>query len=107
MDQNSRIPSLRRQMALIILLCWLLPVVIAASAVGWYVLSGTGRGKEEALSQQFQPYTFWLTLEAFDKYPYVFTCLKAHGLNLLTVLWLLPVCRSGSQPSLPDCCPRC
>ena len=54
MDQNSRIPSLRRQMALIILLCWLLPVVIAASAVGWYVLSGTGRGKEEALSQQFQ-----------------------------------------------------
>ena len=43
MDQNSRIPSLRRQMALIILLCWLLPVVIAASAVGWYVLSGTGR----------------------------------------------------------------
>lgn len=53
MDQNSRIPSLRRQMALIILLCWLLPVVIAASAVGWYVLSGTGRGKEEALSQQF------------------------------------------------------
>lgn len=54
MDQNSRIPSLRRQMALIILLCWLLQVVIAASAVGWYVLSGTGRGKEEALSQQFQ-----------------------------------------------------
>ena len=43
MDQNSRIPSLRRQMALIILLCWLLQVVIAASAVGWYVLSGTGQ----------------------------------------------------------------
>ena len=28
-------PSLRQQMSLIILLCWLLPMVIAASVTGW------------------------------------------------------------------------
>ena len=33
-------PSLRRQMSWIILLFWLLPMVIAATAVGWYLLSG-------------------------------------------------------------------
>ena len=47
-------PSLRQQMALIILLCWLLPMVIAATAVGWYLLSGAGRQKEQAMEEQFQ-----------------------------------------------------
>ena len=47
-------PSLRQQMSLIILLCWLLPMVLAATLVGWYLLSGTGRQKEQAISQQFQ-----------------------------------------------------
>lgn len=46
--------SLRQQMALIILLCWLLPMVIAATVIGWYLLSGAGRQKEEAMSQQFE-----------------------------------------------------
>ena len=47
-------PSLRRQMAWIILLCWLLPMVIAATGVGWYLLSGSGRQKEQAMAEQFQ-----------------------------------------------------
>lgn len=47
-------PSLRRQMSWIILLCWLLPMVIAATVVGWYLLSGAGRQKEQAMRQQFQ-----------------------------------------------------
>ena len=47
-------PSLRRQMAWIILLCWLLPMAIAATAVGWYLLSGSGRQKEQAMAEQFQ-----------------------------------------------------
>jgi len=47
-------PSLRQQMSLIILLCWLLPMVIAASVTGWYLLSGAGRQKERAMDEQFQ-----------------------------------------------------
>lgn len=47
-------PSLRRQMAWIILLCWLLPMAIAATVVGWYLLSGSGRQKEQATAEQFQ-----------------------------------------------------
>ena len=47
-------PSLRQQMSLIILLCWLLPMVIAASVTGWYLLSGAGRQKERAVDEQFQ-----------------------------------------------------
>ena len=47
-------PSLRQQMSLIILLCWLLPMALAATLVGWYLLSGAGRQKEQAISQQFQ-----------------------------------------------------
>ena len=47
-------PSLRRQMAWIILLCWLLPMAIAATVVGWYLLSGSGRQKEQAMAEQFQ-----------------------------------------------------
>ena len=41
-------------MAWIILLCWLLPMAIAATAVGWYLLSGSGRQKEQAMAEQFQ-----------------------------------------------------
>ena len=47
-------PSLRRQMSLIILLCWLLPMAIAAGAVGWYLLSGAGRQREQSVMEQFQ-----------------------------------------------------
>ena len=47
-------PSLGQQMSLIILLCWLLPMVIAASVTGWYLLSGAGRQKERAVEEQFQ-----------------------------------------------------
>ncbi len=52
MKKNT--PSLRRQMSWIILLCWLLPMVIAATVVGWYLLSGAGRQREQAMRQQFQ-----------------------------------------------------
>jgi len=41
-------------MSLIILLCWLLPMAIAAGAVGWYLLSGTGRQREQSVMEQFQ-----------------------------------------------------
>ena len=51
---EKHIPSLRRQMSWIILLCWLLPMAIAATGVGWYLLSGVGRQKEQAIFQQFQ-----------------------------------------------------
>ena len=51
---EKRTHSLRQQMSLIILLCWLLPMVIAATVVGWYLLSGAGRQKEQAMHQQFQ-----------------------------------------------------
>ncbi len=51
---KKSVPSLRQQMSFIILLCWLLPMVIAATLLGWYLLSGAGRQKEQALYQQFQ-----------------------------------------------------
>ena len=51
---EKHIPSLRRQMSWIILLCWMLPMAIAATGVGWYLLSGVGRQKEQAIFQQFQ-----------------------------------------------------
>ena len=41
-------------MSLIILLCWLLPMAIAAGAVGWYLLSGAGRQREQSVMEQFQ-----------------------------------------------------
>ena len=49
-DMNKATSSLRQQMTLIILLCWLLPMAIAATVVGWYLLSGAGRQKEQAMS---------------------------------------------------------
>lgn len=51
---NKATSSLRQQMTLIILLCWLLPMAIAATVVGWYLLSGSGRQKEQAMAEQFQ-----------------------------------------------------
>ena len=51
---EKHIHSLRRQMSWIILLCWMLPMAIAATGVGWYLLSGVGRQKEQAIFQQFQ-----------------------------------------------------
>ncbi len=52
MKKNA--PSLQRQMSLIILLCWLLPMVTVATVMAWYLLSGTGRQKEQAMTEQFQ-----------------------------------------------------
>ena len=46
--------SLRQQMSLIILLCWLLPMVLAAIAVGWYLLFGLGRQTRQSVAEQFQ-----------------------------------------------------
>ena len=47
---NKATSALRQQMSLIILICWLLPMAIAAKVVGWYLLSGAGRQKEQAMS---------------------------------------------------------
>lgn len=54
MKQTVHTPSLRRQMTLIILLCWLLPMVFGTVTVGYYVLSGVGQQREASLAQQFQ-----------------------------------------------------
>lgn len=54
MKQTAHTPSLRRQMTLIILLCWLLPMVFGTVTVGYYVLSGVGQQREASLAQQFQ-----------------------------------------------------
>ena len=47
---NKATSSLRQQMTLIILLCWLLPMASAATVVGGYLLSGAGRQQEPAMS---------------------------------------------------------
>ena len=50
--QNKR--SLRGQMAFIILLCWLLPMVLAAALLGSYLTFGLGRQTQRAVAEQFQ-----------------------------------------------------
>ena len=54
MPRQHRARSLRQQMALIILLCWLLPMALGAGMVGWYLLSGAGRQSEQAMAEQLQ-----------------------------------------------------
>lgn len=46
--------SLRGQMTFIILLCWLLPMALAAGALGGYLALGLGRQTKQAASEQFQ-----------------------------------------------------
>ena len=46
--------SLRGQMSFIILLCWLLPMVLAAAVVGGYLTLGLGRQNRQAVTEQFQ-----------------------------------------------------
>lgn len=46
--------SLRRQMTFIILLCWLLPMILAVTVMGYYLSFGLDRQKEQAIAQQFQ-----------------------------------------------------
>ena len=46
--------SLRRQMTFIILLCWLLPMVLAAAALAGYLSLGLGRQSRQAAAEQFQ-----------------------------------------------------
>lgn len=54
MKQNRRAPSLHRQLSAIILLCWLLPMVLAAMIVGYYLSFGLGKQTEQAMAEQFQ-----------------------------------------------------
>lgn len=46
--------SLRGQMTFIILLCWLLPMVLAAGILGSYLTFGLGRQTRQAVEEQFQ-----------------------------------------------------
>lgn len=46
--------SLRGQMTFIILLCWLLPMALAAAALGGYLTLGVGRQTRRSVAEQFQ-----------------------------------------------------
>lgn len=46
--------SLRGQMAFIILLCWLLPMLLAATFLGGYLTLGLGQQNRQAAAEQFQ-----------------------------------------------------
>ncbi len=46
--------SLRGQMTFILLLCWLLPMLLAAGALGGYLAFGLGRQSQRAIAEQFQ-----------------------------------------------------
>lgn len=50
--QNNR--SLRGQMTFIILLCWLLPMALAAAILGSYLALGLGRQTRQSVEEQFQ-----------------------------------------------------
>ncbi|WP_325199085.1 sensor histidine kinase [Oscillibacter sp.] len=52
MEHTKR--SLRGQMTFIILLCWLLPMLLAAGALGGYLAFGLGRQSRRAAAEQFQ-----------------------------------------------------
>lgn len=54
MKKTKRTLSLRLQMMLIILLCWLLPVLMVLSVMGWYVSAGVGERAERSLENQFE-----------------------------------------------------
>jgi len=51
-SHNKR--SLQGQMTFIILLCWLLPMVLAAGGLGGYLSLGLGRQSRQAAAEQFQ-----------------------------------------------------
>ena len=54
MAEAFRKRSLRGQMAFIILLCWLVPMALAAGALGGYLTLGLGRQSRQAIEEQFQ-----------------------------------------------------
>lgn len=54
MEKPKRRRSLRGQMAFIILLCWLLPMALAAAVLGSYLALGLGRQTRQAVEEQFQ-----------------------------------------------------
>lgn len=54
MKKPKQTMSLRRQMVLIIVLCWLLPVLMVVSIMGWYLINSVGRGGKQSMSGQFQ-----------------------------------------------------
>ncbi len=54
MAEAFRKRSLRGQMTFIILLCWLLPMALAAGALGGYLTLGLGRQSRQAIEEQFQ-----------------------------------------------------
>ena len=54
MPQTHHQRSLRGQMTFIILLCWLLPMALAAGALGGYLTLGLGRQSRRAIEEQFQ-----------------------------------------------------
>lgn len=54
MAKAFRRRSLRGQMAFIILLCWLVPMALAAGALGGYLTLGLGRQSRQAIEEQFQ-----------------------------------------------------
>ncbi len=54
MEEPRRGRSLRGQMTFIILLCWLVPMLLAAGALGGYLAFGLGRQSQRAAAEQFQ-----------------------------------------------------
>ena len=54
MARERRKRSLRGQMTFIILLCWLVPMALAAGALGGYLTLGLGRQSRQAIEEQFQ-----------------------------------------------------
>lgn len=54
MADSRKERSLRGQMAFIILLCWLLPMVLAAAVLGGYFTFGLGRQARQSVAEQFQ-----------------------------------------------------
>ena len=47
-------PSLRKQMTFIILMCWLVPMVLAAAILGSYLIAGLGQQTRQSIADQFQ-----------------------------------------------------
>lgn len=54
MKKSKQTLSLRRQMMLVILLCWLLPVLMVLSVVGGHLSDTVGTGAKKSLSGQFE-----------------------------------------------------
>lgn len=54
MKKRKQTLSLRRQMVLMILLCWLLPVLMVLFTMGWYLFASFGRGARDTMAKQFE-----------------------------------------------------